>query len=237
MSRLTRDGTAEPVSRDQILRHARGQGKIIFPVQLTTSRIGNPTRLTHTLLYVMTIHTYIPTANLRVLVRCDLNVPLEGSTITDDTRIRASLPTITYLVDKGAKVREVPHKRATSSRWTRGSSNASSRIYVVNAAGWLSLVDQSSASEIHLHSHRVPIVSYGGFGMGSRHVLLQVLLSSHLGRPKDGPDPKFSLSPVAERLTKLLGKTVTMAPDCIGPQVSKVECIRRFYISLPIFDF
>ena len=61
MSRLTRDGTAEPVSRDQILRHARGQGNIIFPVQLTTSRIGNLARLIHTLLYVMTIHTYIHT--------------------------------------------------------------------------------------------------------------------------------------------------------------------------------
>ena len=59
MSRLTRDGTAEPVSRDQILRHGRGQGNTIFPVQLTTSRIGNLTRLIHTLLYVMTIHTYI----------------------------------------------------------------------------------------------------------------------------------------------------------------------------------
>ena len=55
MSRLTRDGTAEPISRDQILRHARGQGNIILPVQLTTSRIGNLTRLIHTLLYVMTI--------------------------------------------------------------------------------------------------------------------------------------------------------------------------------------
>ena len=41
MSRLTRDGTAVPVSRDQILRHARGQGNIIYLVQLTTSRIGN----------------------------------------------------------------------------------------------------------------------------------------------------------------------------------------------------
>ena len=61
MSRLTRDGTAEPVSRDQILRNAGGQGNIIFPVQLTTSRIGNLTRLIHTLLYVMTIHTYIHT--------------------------------------------------------------------------------------------------------------------------------------------------------------------------------
>ena len=51
MSRLTRDGTAEPVSRDQILRHVRGQGNIHFPVQLTTSRIGSLTRLIHTLLY------------------------------------------------------------------------------------------------------------------------------------------------------------------------------------------
>ena len=64
MSRLTRDGTAEPVSRDQILRHARGQGNTIFPVQLTTSRIGNLTRLIHTLLYVMTIHTYIHTTTV-----------------------------------------------------------------------------------------------------------------------------------------------------------------------------
>ena len=55
MSRLTRDGTSEPVSRDQILRHVRGQGN----VQLTTSRIGNLTRLIHTLLYVMTIHPLI----------------------------------------------------------------------------------------------------------------------------------------------------------------------------------
>ena len=59
MSRLTRDGTAEPVSRDQILRRARGQGNIIFSVQLTTSRIGNLIRFIHSLLYVMTIHTYI----------------------------------------------------------------------------------------------------------------------------------------------------------------------------------
>ena len=39
MSGLTRDGTAEPVSQDQILRREQGQGKFIFPVQLTTSRI------------------------------------------------------------------------------------------------------------------------------------------------------------------------------------------------------
>merc|ERR1712078_567695 len=86
----------------------------------------------------------------KVLVRCDLNVPLDGKTITDDTRIRASVPTVQYLVEKGAKV----------------------------------------------------------------------LLSSHLGRPKDGPEDKFSLSPVAPRLSELLGKDVTMAPDCIGDGVA-----------------
>ena len=45
MSRLTRDGTAEPLLRDQILRRERGQGKkiLIFPVQLTTCRNGNLT--------------------------------------------------------------------------------------------------------------------------------------------------------------------------------------------------
>ena len=66
MARLTRDGTAEPVSRDQILRDVRGQGnihflcsKFIFPVQLTTVRIGNLTRLIHSLLCVMTIHIII----------------------------------------------------------------------------------------------------------------------------------------------------------------------------------
>ena len=64
MSRLTRDWTAETVSRDQILRHARGRGNIIFPVQLTTSRIGNLTRLIHTLLYVMTIHNVSRSVNV-----------------------------------------------------------------------------------------------------------------------------------------------------------------------------
>ena len=92
----------------------------------------------------------------KVLVRCDLNVPLDGKTITDDTRIRASVPTIKYLVDNGAKV----------------------------------------------------------------------LLSSHLGRPKDGPEDKFSLGPVAPRLSELLGKTVEMAPDCIGDAVTaKVDAL------------
>ena len=86
----------------------------------------------------------------KVLVRCDLNVPVEDGVIGDDTRIRGSIPTIEYLVSKGAKV----------------------------------------------------------------------LLTSHLGRPKDGPEPKFSLAPVAPRLSELLGQDVPLLPDCIGPAVA-----------------
>ena len=59
-SRLTRDGTAEPVSRDHNFSGTHGdRGRFIFPVQLTTSRTGNLTRLIHTLLYVMAIYRYI----------------------------------------------------------------------------------------------------------------------------------------------------------------------------------
>jgi phosphoglycerate kinase len=43
-----------------------------------------------------------------------------------------------------------------------------------------------------------------------------VILCSHLGRPKEGPDPKFSLKPVADHLAELLGKPVKFASDCIG---------------------
>mmetsp|Transcript_18534 Transcript_18534/g.33151 ORF Transcript_18534/g.33151 Transcript_18534/m.33151 type:complete len:443 (+) Transcript_18534:230-1558(+) len=86
----------------------------------------------------------------KVLVRCDVNVPLDGKTITDDTRIRSSIPTIEYLKGKGA------------------------------------------------------IVS----------------VCSHLGRPKDGPEDKFSLGPCAERMSELLGQEVKLAGDCIGDDVS-----------------
>lgn len=80
----------------------------------------------------------------KVLVRCDFNVPLdENLNITDETRIDGALPTIQYLIDKGAKV----------------------------------------------------------------------ILCSHLGKPKGEAIPKFSLAPVAKKLSEKLGKDVIFAAD------------------------
>ena len=72
MSRLTRDGTAEPVSRDQIFRHARGQGNIHFPCSADHEQYWQPYPVDpysaicddHTYIYVWPyIHTYIHTAH------------------------------------------------------------------------------------------------------------------------------------------------------------------------------
>jgi phosphoglycerate kinase len=88
----------------------------------------------------------LPLAGKRVFVRADLNVPLDGARVTDDTRLQAVLPTLRYALEGGASV----------------------------------------------------------------------VLASHLGRPKAGPDPKYSLAPVSERLAALLGRAVPLAPDCVG---------------------
>jgi phosphoglycerate kinase len=88
----------------------------------------------------------------RVFVRVDYNVPVKEGRITDDTRIRASLPTLEYLLKGGARV----------------------------------------------------------------------VLASHLGRPKKGPAPEFSLKPVAARLSELIGRPVIMATDCVGTDVRTV---------------
>lgn len=49
----------------------------------------------------------------------------------------------------------------------------------------------------------------------------KIILASHLGRPKGKVDPEYSLAPVAQRLSELLDQHVSIAPDCIGPEVEK----------------
>ena len=49
----------------------------------------------------------------------------------------------------------------------------------------------------------------------------RLVLCSHLGRPKGGPDPKYSLKPVRERLTRLLRQDVAWADDCVGPEAER----------------
>src|ERR1700757_3379728 len=50
----------------------------------------------------------------------------------------------------------------------------------------------------------------------------RLILASHLGRPKGKPEPKYSLKPVAARLSELIGKPVAFAPDCVGPDVEEM---------------
>lgn len=45
---------------------------------------------------------------------------------------------------------------------------------------------------------------------------------SHLGRPNGQANPKYSLKPVVPELEKLLGRSVTFAPDCVGPEVEEI---------------
>jgi len=84
----------------------------------------------------------------RVFIRVDFNVPLQDGAVTDDSRIRETLPTLRLAIQKGGRL----------------------------------------------------------------------VLASHLGRPKGGPDPKYSLRPAAKKLEELLSKPVGFASDCVGAE-------------------
>src|SRR6516162_7538399 len=84
----------------------------------------------------------------RVFIRVDFNVPLKDGVVTDDTRIRETLPTLKLTIEKGGRL----------------------------------------------------------------------VLASHLGRPKGGREPKYSLKPAAKKLEELLDKPVAFAADCVGAE-------------------
>jgi len=83
----------------------------------------------------------------RVFVRVDFNVPLKDGVVTDDTRIRESVPTLRLIIQKGGRL----------------------------------------------------------------------VIASHLGRPKGGPESKYSLLPVSKKLEELVGRPVRFSTDCVGP--------------------
>ncbi len=88
----------------------------------------------------------------RVLIRVDFNVPIKDGVVADDTRVRAAIPTLKYILDQKPRY---------------------------------------------------------------------IALMSHLGRPKDAPDPVYSLKPVVLVLSKLLGVSVAFAEDCVGEKAKK----------------
>ena len=49
----------------------------------------------------------------------------------------------------------------------------------------------------------------------------RLILMSHLGRPQEGPDPRFSMDPVAQQLSRLLDRPVRKLDDCVGPEIEK----------------
>ena len=76
MSRLTRDGTAETVSQDQILRRERGQGNLHFPWSIDHKQnFSNLTRLILTLATCLIIHTQVLLCVFSILSKQDPSIP------------------------------------------------------------------------------------------------------------------------------------------------------------------
>ena len=106
----------------------------------------------------------IDVSGKKVLIRVDYNVPLDGTRVTDDTRIRESLPSLRHILNAGGSI----------------------------------------------------------------------VLCCHLGQPKGEAKPEFSLAPVAAHLAGLLGVSVPLADDCVGPDVqAKIAALKPGELLMP----
>lgn len=139
----------------------------------------------------------------RVFVRADLNVPLDKDlNITDDTRIRAAVPTLKHLLDNGAKVLLTSHL-VSSGAWGRCGTRGSPVSGIPAAMG----VPGPRRGRPLARWEAVPRISDTSPGPPPHPQ----------GRPKSGPEDKFRLTPVAPRLQQLLGKPVRRAAPACAP--------------------
>lgn len=112
-----------------------------------------------------------------MLVRCDLNVPLDGSTITDDTRIRASIPTVKYLMEKGAKARSCTAQLELGVS-LRGGRGVARRVCQPRAVG--ELVGAIRGARFVSWCRREGFVNRGGrWGVVCKGVRLDMVLRTH----------------------------------------------------------
>ena len=87
-------------------------------------------------------------------------------------------------------------------------------------------IDQGKISETHRVDSALPTI---------RHILQRArktVIASHLGRPDGKVVPKYSLRPVQEYLASALGRTIELAPDCIGADVERIVSDKRSTIVL-----
>lgn len=139
-----------------------------------------------------------------VFVRADLNVPLDKElNITDDTRIRAAVPTLKYLLDNGAKVLLTSHLVRRSGGLGTGAIGFSEAQEQPGCAGErpLGLADAPQEPEPERSEPASPALTANPPPPPASQ-----------GRPKSGPEDKFRLTPVAPRLQELLGKPVRGRP-------------------------
>jgi len=164
----------------------------------------------------------LPTLTASPLPLSPVTVPLDKEAkVTDDTRIRAALPTIKFLVVRtspqcwlfGLHVMVSSRKGILCPACARlfSSSSGVSNQSTVNAL----LVGLFNYLEYLTRDLPLPRVANPGQEKGAR-----VVLCSHLGRPK-GVTESLRMAPVATRLSELMGSEVKYVKDCVGEEVEQ----------------